>query len=68
MKKQTTKKETTSKVSTKNYEVDMDALTVQMLKNDVKNWIISEGATKIIKGETPGPNMITLLTMMKIIK
>jgi len=68
MKKQTVKKESNVKTPSKKYEVDMNALTEQMLKDDVKNWIISEGASQIIKGETPGTNMITFLTMMKIIK
>jgi hypothetical protein len=52
----------------KTYTVDMTALTEQMLTDDVSNWIISEGATAILNGKTPGRNMIAFLEHMKIIK
>lgn len=54
--------------STKSYIVDKGALTEQLLKDDVSNWLIEKGATMILNGETPGKNMILMLEHLNIIK
>jgi len=50
------------------YVVDKEALTEQLLKDDSANWLIEKGATMILKGETPGKNMILMLEHLNIIK
>lgn len=52
----------------KTYEIDYEAYSSQMLKEEVSNWIISEGVTMITDGKTPGKNVILFLEHMKIIK
>lgn len=68
MSKKEKKSEVTKETTVKKYNVDMTALTEQMLKDDVTNWIISEGATMILNGKTPGRNVLAYLELMKIIK
>ena len=54
--------------STPTYIVDKTKLTEQLLKDDVKNWIIEAGTQMIFDGKTPGRNMIYFSESMGIIK
>ena len=50
------------------YIVDKTKLTEQLLKDDVKNWLVETGAKMILDGKKPGKNMVYFLETMGIIR
>jgi len=49
------------------YFINQEVLDTQLSKDDVSNWIIQEGVTRIKEGKNVGKNMFNFLEYMKIV-